>query len=185
MNDHYVQQTNTIIQADTWMLNCLRAVQSLQLDDWFIGAGFVRNKIWDVLHGYCDRTSLNDVDVVYFNGACLDKAADIELEQKLLAVMPDVPWSVTNLARIHLKYEQAPFDNSAHAIAYWPELPTCVGVSLNADQQLIYTAPWGLEPIFSLQVKPNHHANLPPQVFANRVKRKQWQTIWPKLVIGV
>ncbi|WP_345198801.1 nucleotidyltransferase family protein [Kistimonas scapharcae] len=34
--------------------------------DWFIGAVFLRNVIWDHLHRRPDATPLNNVDLVYF-----------------------------------------------------------------------------------------------------------------------
>lgn len=45
-------ELKAIIQNDQEMLRILKIVQSLNLPDWWICAGFIRNKIWDVLHGY-------------------------------------------------------------------------------------------------------------------------------------
>lgn len=166
------------------MMDCLREAAKLHLNDWYIGAGFVRNKIWDVLHGYEQRTPLNDVDVVYFDKTTADKDYDLALEQKLLAAKPGINWSVINLARIHLKYDQAPFRDSTHAISFWPEQPTCIGVRLEPDDEsLSFTAPFGIEVNFSLAVKPNLAANLPPDVYPTRIAAKQWDTIWPLLKI--
>ena len=41
-----------LIAKDEWMMGVLRTARSLHLPDWMIGAGFVRNKVWDYLHGY-------------------------------------------------------------------------------------------------------------------------------------
>jgi len=41
------QDISKIIEADDWMMDVLRAAEKLQLPDWWIGAGFLRNKIWD------------------------------------------------------------------------------------------------------------------------------------------
>ncbi len=181
---NYQDKARDIIQSDQWMMDCLRAAGDLKLKDWYIGAGFVRNKIWDVLHGYNTRTPLNDVDVVYFDNSATHKNADKALEQKLLAVMPGINWSVINLAYIHLRYDQQPFKDSTHAISYWPELPTCIGVRLEDDRHsLSFTAPWGIEHNFSLAVKPNIHVGLPPEVYAKRIADKQWDKIWPRLTL--
>ena len=45
-----------LIQQDKWMMELLNAAKSLNLPDWWICAGFVRSKIWDVLHGFDERT---------------------------------------------------------------------------------------------------------------------------------
>ena len=194
---NYQDKATQMIQSDRWMMDCLSAAADLQLKDWYIGAGFFRNKIWDVLHGYDTRTPLNDVDVVYFDKSHdyensdkdSDKAADLALEQKLLAVMPGINWSVINLAYIHLRYDQQQFKDSEHAISYWPELPTCIGVRLEPnkelnEQTLSFTAPWGIENNFSLEVKPNLNVSLPPEVYAKRIADKQWGRLWPQLRIS-
>ena len=177
------QRASEIISQDDWMMQCLHTVRDLNLNDWYIGAGFVRNKLWDVLHEYPERTPLNDVDVVYFDRINNDPADEKALEQKLLAQMPDVPWSVLNLANIHLRYDQAPFNDTTHAISFWPEVPTCVGVRLEADDTLTFTAPFGMDDIFNLVVKRNHTGNLPAEVYPQRMAKKQWHKIWPKLLI--
>lgn len=180
----YLEQANNIIKSDEWMMNVLRTAAKLQLKDWYIGAGFVRNKIWDVIHDIQTRTPLNDVDLVYFDQECTQDAEDKAFEKQLHNIMPDVPWSVKNQAVIHLRFNQKPFNSSAHAISFWPEIVTCVGVRLNlADDALEFTAPHGLDDIFELKVRPTQDNNVPLSVYQQRVKSKGWQKIWPKLNI--
>ena len=57
-----------LIRADPWMIRVLGAAAALGLPDWMIGAGFVRNKVWDHLHGFANaevRTA--DIDLIYFD----------------------------------------------------------------------------------------------------------------------
>lgn len=61
-----MSDTAVVIEADSIRMECLQAVRALNLPDWFIAAGFVRNAIWDHLHSL-PMTPLNDVDVVYFD----------------------------------------------------------------------------------------------------------------------
>ncbi len=56
-----------LIENDEWMINVLQLAKSLELPDWWICAGFVRSKIWDTLHNYEIRTTIPDVDVIYFD----------------------------------------------------------------------------------------------------------------------
>jgi hypothetical protein len=37
----------------------------VDLPDWFVGAGAIRNTVWDYLHGYTVPTPLADVDVAF------------------------------------------------------------------------------------------------------------------------
>ena len=63
----YGKRVGGIIQRDAFRMRCLHALRDLNLPQGYIGAGFVRNAIWDELHNRAEFTPLNDIDVVYFN----------------------------------------------------------------------------------------------------------------------
>jgi hypothetical protein len=91
-----------LLEAHADLHALLSQVESLDLPDGWIGAGFIRNAVWDVLHGYpIDASRLNDVDVIYFDPADAGEDRDAVLERKLKASAPDVPWQVRNQARMH------------------------------------------------------------------------------------
>lgn len=54
-----------LIQKDSLRMGVLSAVYAARLPDWYIGAGFIRNLVWDHLHDF-PGTPLNDIDVIYF-----------------------------------------------------------------------------------------------------------------------
>src|SRR5829696_6605698 len=84
-------------------------VESLGLPDAWIGAGFIRNSVWDVLHGRTiDVAHLADVDVLYFDPDDTRKEREPEIERRLRNLAPRVPWSVKNQARMHLRNGDAP-----------------------------------------------------------------------------
>ncbi|CAM4208868.1 nucleotidyltransferase family protein [Paenibacillus alkaliterrae] len=72
-----------LIQEDVWMIDILEAVKSLDLPDWWVCAGFVCSKIWDVLHGFTVRTPLPDIDIVYFDNSNIEEIEEKTLEEKL------------------------------------------------------------------------------------------------------
>lgn len=76
------------------MMEILRITKSLNLPDWWVCAGFVRSKIWDVLHDFSERTPLPDVDVVFYDPTNLNETYEKELEKKLKYRRLDIPWSV-------------------------------------------------------------------------------------------
>lgn len=49
-----------LIKNHKYMMDILQIVAALNLPDWWISAGFIKNKIWDVLHDYKTRTEYND-----------------------------------------------------------------------------------------------------------------------------
>lgn len=181
--DPMLAATEDLIRADLWRMECLRAVRSLQLPDWYIGAGFLRNAIWDTLHQKPIRTPLNDVDVVYFDGADVGTSAEALFEARLRALAPEIVWQVRNQARMHVPNGQPPYRDSAHAVAHWPETPTCVGVRLETNDTLTIVAPHGLSENWSLRVAPNPLVPYPAELFNQRVHDKRWLEIWPRLEV--
>jgi hypothetical protein len=168
------------IESDSWMMNVLKIIRDLKLNDCWIGAGFVRNKIWDKKHGK-ERTKLNDIDVIYFDKTKLIKEYDLELEHKLKVIEPNINWSVKNQARMHLRNGQKPYINSNEAISFWPETATSIAVRLNSKNKIEYIAPHGLEDLFNLLVIPTPNFDL--AIYNKRIKNKKWKENWSRLEI--
>jgi len=81
--DLMLTDTVELIRADAWRMQCLAAVAALDLPDSYVGAGFLRNAIWDLLHEKHARTPLNDVDVVYFDSADVTSGTEAQIEAAL------------------------------------------------------------------------------------------------------
>src|SRR4029078_8498846 len=79
----------------------LRAVRSLRLPDWCIAAGFVRNRVWDHMHGIAPPRLAADIDVLYYDASELSKAPEQAYEARLNTLEP-APWQVRNQARMHV-----------------------------------------------------------------------------------
>ncbi|MFA6429691.1 MAG: nucleotidyltransferase family protein [Patescibacteria group bacterium] len=179
-----ISDIESLITDDHWMMTILRHVESLSLPDWYIGAGFVRNKIWDALHGYASRTPLNDIDVVYFDPINISEAHDHHLERQLLTLDPTLPWSVKNQARMHSRNGDAPYTDTVDAFSHWPETATCIGVRL-INGHVEVKAPLGIEDLLALRVRPNPHFLHKIDVYTKRVQSKNWTILWPKLAIDI
>ena len=95
----------------------LDLVRQLELPHWYIAAGYVRNFVWDQLHGYPSPTPLNDIDVIYYDNANLNEAHEKELEAWLNQKTDSSIWSVKNQARMHLKNGNAPYVSITDAIS--------------------------------------------------------------------
>lgn len=171
------------IRQDDIRMQALLAVQTLGLNDWCLAAGFVRNLVWDRLHGHERSTALNDIDVIYFNQDDRSPERDHEYEQRLNALMP-LPWSVKNQARMHLKYDRAPYTSSSDAISYWVEVETAIGATLDNNGELALIAPLGVESLFNYTISANpRHGK--PDVLLARAHEKGWTRRWPGLSIKI
>lgn len=181
----------SLIEKDAWMMRILKTVKELQLPDWWIGAGFVRSKIWDTLHKYKRRTLLPDIDVIYldktdFSPEEEDKftTKSEEKYQKILKKkFPNIHWSVTNQARMHIFHKDKPYKSSEEALAQWVETATCVGVRLNDKNKIILSTPRGIKDLTNLILHPTQPFKDNLKVFYERIEKKQWLKKWPKLKI--
>ena len=161
----------------------LDLVRQLELPHWYIAAGYVRNFVWDQLHGYPSPTPLNDIDVIYYDNANLNEAHEKELEAWLNQKTDSSIWSVKNQARMHLKNGNAPYVSITDAISRWPETVTAVGITLNEDHEIEVIAPYGVQDIFQMKVR---RSPLFPDIdyYRKRVQSKKWQELWPKIQIN-
>jgi uncharacterized protein len=175
-----------LITEDKWMMNILKAAKSLNLPDWWICAGFVRSKIWDTLHNFNVRTPIADIDVIYFDPTNIDELMEKKLEERLKTLMPNIPWSVKNEARMHVKSNMPPYFSSIDAISKFPETATALGVKLDEKDKVILTAPCGIGDVVNLKVKPTSYFTKTKErveIYEDRISKKNWKTIWKNLKV--
>ena len=182
------QRLIALVQSSPDMMAALRAVRSLGLPDWCIGAGAVRNLVWDHLHGKTEPSALADIDVAYFDAADLRPERDARLQARLGELLPGRPWEATNQAAVHLWFEAhfghavQPLGSLAQAVASWPEYATAVGLRLEADDAITVIAPLGLEDLFACVVRRNP-ARVSLATYRQRVAQKRYAERWPRVRI--
>jgi hypothetical protein len=180
--DAHAERVLALIAADPWRMDALRAARALNLPDWAIGAGFVRSRVWDWLDGDRQATMPSDIDLLYFDPADPAPARETALERQLSRTMP-AAWSVTNQARMHEHNGDAPYRSTEDALRHWLETPTCVAVRLDGDDGLALLAPWGLDDLFAMTVRPTPSGCAKPALYRGRVAGKQWDRVWPRVRI--
>jgi len=170
-----------LVREDREMMEILRLVRDLHLPDCWVGAGFVRNKVWDHLQGV--STPRNDIDVIYFNPEDTSLESEDRYWQKLQDKRPELAWSVKNQARMHIYNNEAPYLNSTDSVSHWVESATCVAVTLKENASLALMAPHGIDDLVNMVVRPSPGFNRSLDIYRDRVRRKKWQEIWPNLKI--
>lgn len=161
----------------------LRTAQQLALNDWCLAAGFVRNLVWDRLHGFADVTPLNDIDVIYFDQQDVSVATEKHLEQRLSA-LARLPWSVKNQARMHMMHDHPPYLSSSDAMSYWVETETVIGATLSQDGRVELVAPLSTVELFEFSITPNPRHGC-PEVMLERAESKGWLIRWPRLQLKI
>lgn len=175
------QDILNLISRDNWMMEILHVAEKLDLHDWVIGAGFVRNKVWDYLHGYNKpQVDTADIDLVYYDPNGNDQKADEELSENLQKET-GVKWEVVNEFYAHKWNNLLPYKSTEDALSQWPETVTAIGVKLeNGKLKLI--APYGIDDLVNLVIRPSPRFPDIDKV-KERVKSKKWLEKWPKLKI--
>lgn len=169
-------------------MEALAAVRQLGLGDWCIGAGAVRNLVWDALHERQVASMLADVDVVYFDASDCSPARDEALRQRLAAAVPSLEWEVTNQAGVHRWFEAsfgypvAPLASLEDGVASWPEFATAVGIALDRDGALRVIAPHGLDDLFNMVVRHNP-ARASVASYRERIASKRFAERWPRVTV--
>jgi hypothetical protein len=168
-----------VIPRQPEMMNILRCVEALGLPDCWVGAGFVRNAVWDVFHHRPWSRSHGDIDVVYFHAADVSADRDVEIETSLGRAMPGLPWSVKNQARMHTANGDPPYADTADALRHWPETCTAIAVC-SVESRVELLAPFGVSDLVTLTVSPTPAFAGKLDIYCARMARKQWVRHWPR-----
>jgi len=117
-----------ILASSDWFLATLDRVATVDPPRWWVGAGVIRDLVWDTRFGDgFDPSRLKDVDVAYFDGTDLTTDREVGLASELREMDPSIAWDVKNQAAVHQWYparfglDVQPFQSVSEAVATWPE----------------------------------------------------------------
>jgi len=178
----YAPELHDLLMNDIFRCRILKIVHSLKIDDCWIGAGFVRNAVWNTIH---DMPSVHDgdIDVIWFDREAT-KSKDIAIEKRLSELDPTVKWSVKNQARMHVRNRDKEYTSAIDATKYWPETATAVAVRWLDQSRCEIAAPYGLDDLYHLKIRPTPaFRGRKRHIFDKRVEEKGWLSIWPQLEI--
>ena len=168
------------------MMRCLAVLAAHGPEGAWIGAGFVRNAVWD--HLSRQDTEANppaDLDVVFHDLAIATAEHDARIEAALSITAPDLPWSVRNQARMHERNGHRPYRDVADALTHWPETATAIAARLG-PQGVEILAPFGVEDVLEMIIRPTPAFRTKPEIPLARLEAKGWLTRWPRLrVVGL
>jgi len=177
-------QLQSLIASDPRRMRVLHIVKALGLPDCWIAAGVVRNRVWDHLHEYLESPLPQDIDVIWFDPNEPTAQRDAALEQALRQKDGTLDWSLKNQARMHERNADQPYRSALDAMRYWPETATAVGVRLGEEENIEVAAPFGLDDLFNLIVRPTPRFTAEKHpIYLDRIRSKHWLTHWPRLQI--
>lgn len=174
------QDILNLIKNDKWMMDILHKAEVLNLPDWIIGAGFVRNKVWDYLHGYSKpKTDTADIDLIYYDPNGNDEKADEKLSRELKNDT-GINWEIVNEFYAHVWNGLPSYKSAEDAISTWPETATSIGVKIEGGE-LNLVAPYGISDLVNLILRPSPKFPDGIERVKERAKEKRWLEKWPRL----
>lgn len=177
-----------IVRADARLMQLLRAARTVDLPQWRVVAGCIYQTVWNALTGRPPGTGINDYDVIYFDDTDLSEDAERAVEARLRATVPyfEAPLEVRNQARVHLWFEDyfgipySPLSSADEALTRYASTTHAVGIRLTAGDGFDVVAPFGLDDVFSMTVRPNYAL---PNKITHEKKAARARTVWPELRI--
>ena len=111
-----------------------------------------------------------------------DASEDRKIEAALRTLDSSVAWEVKNQARMHLRNDDAPYVSATDAMRCWPDTATAVAVRRSDQDHCDIAAPFGLDDLFGLIVRPTpRFADDKRQRYHDRIQAKGWLETWPLL----
>ncbi|AZS22683.1 MULTISPECIES: nucleotidyltransferase family protein [unclassified Caulobacter] len=162
LEDRFIE----IVRGVPTTMRVLETVRALDLPDWMVFSGAVYQPVWNQLTGRAPDYGIKDYDVAYHDDSDTSyEAEDVVIKRVAAAFEPPLRdlVEVRNQARVHLWFNKKfgadepypPLENSAAALKRFVATAFCVGVRLEPDDRLSVWAPFGLEDLFALRLRPN------------------------------
>ena len=177
-----------IVRAQPELMQVLTTVRTLGLSDWRIFSGAVYQAVWNALTGRAIGYGIKDYDLGYFDTDTSYDAEDVVIRRVAAAFEPPLCdlVEVRNQARVHLWFHDRfgepyePLSGTDEALSRFVAPAFAVGVRLEADDRITVAAPFGLDDLFDMTLRPN----------PNRPRAKGWDKAvasaharWPELTV--
>ncbi|WP_309643592.1 nucleotidyltransferase family protein [Phenylobacterium sp.] len=176
-----------ILRAAPSLMTVMETARRLDLPDWLLFSGAIYQRAVNHLTGRDPDYGIKDYDLAYFDPDTSYEAEDLVIKRVAAAFEPPLREmvEVRNQARVHLWFEgkfgepYAPLAASAEALERFTSTTFAVGARLEPDGRMTIVAPFGLDDIFALRLRPN-----PTRRTNGFVRTAQAaQARWPELKI--
>jgi hypothetical protein len=173
----------SIIRSDPDLIRLLECLREAALPQWRLVSGCLYQTVWNVLTHRPRGTGIQDFDVIYFDAGDLSWEAE---DAVIRRVTSPGPLQIRNQARVHLWYEQhfgapyAPLTTADEALTRYPATVQAVGVRMEDNGRLDIVAPFGLDDLFAMVMRPNPAFPHRPTFDAKSARARQ---IWPEVSV--
>ena len=148
------EELEALVREDRWRMRVLHLLADLDLEDAYVTGCFARDAVWDAAHRRAPQP-VDPVEVTYVDRARTGLDIDAQLQVELSARAPKKAWKVENAAR-----RGADVRTVHGALRGAPDTTRAVGVRFTRGGNLEILAPYGLEDVFGLILRPTRGGTL-------------------------
>jgi hypothetical protein len=182
------QRFAAIIHSDPGLMHLLERLRALELPQWRLVAGCLYQTVWNTLTDRPRGAGIKDYDVIYFDADDRSWEAEDTVIRRVAAATQDCvgPVQVRNQARVHLWFADRFGCNypqlscADESLCYYASLVHAVGVRMTEDGHLDIAAPFGLEDVFAMRIRPNRALD---NATSHTEKAARAKANWPQIVI--
>lgn len=182
------RRLEAIVRSDPDLMRLLVRLREIRLPEWRLVAGCLYQTVWNALTGRPRGTGIQDYDLIYFAGEDLSWEAEDDVIRRVAAATLGCvgPVEVRNQARVHLWFERrfgaqySPLSSADEALQRYASVVHAIGIRLEADDRLDIAAPFGLDDLFAMVIRPNRVIE---NAASHTRKAERAQAIWPEIVV--
>jgi hypothetical protein len=177
-----------ILEKNRSLQQILDNASKLNMPNWYVGAGGIAQTVWNVKHNFEPEFGIKDYDLVYYDASDTSAEAQDSFTRKGREIFQNIvtPVEIVNEARVHIWYAQEfgreirPYVSVEDAISTWPTTATSTGVRKEGDGSYAIFAPYGLDDLLNLVVRPNRML-ITEEIYNKKIER--WTKLWPNLKV--
>ncbi len=181
-----IEDLKEILFKNENLKELLKRLEKSRLKNYYVAAGAINQTVFNYFHNYKIDANIKDYDIVYYDNDLSYEKEDkiIKYLKKLLSDL-NIELDIKNEARVHIWYnkkygcKRMPYTSLEDAISRWGTTITCIGVRLE-NNNLIVTAPYGLNDLFNMIIRPVKLDFLEKDY---NEKISKWQDKWPNLKV--
>lgn len=188
MTDALEARFKRIIREDPLARGAIDAAHASSLPDAWVVSGVLYNAVWNGLTGRPSGHGVRDVDVAYFDASDLSYAAE---DAAIRAAAPHfaalgAPVEIRNQARVHLWFPERfgqPYPalkSVQDGVDRYASIAHAVAARTTAEAALEVYAPFGLEDVFAMRLRPNRVLD---NAETHHRKGARAQALWPEVTV--
>ncbi|MBD2693516.1 nucleotidyltransferase family protein [Anabaena catenula] len=149
-----IQTSLKIILADSIIGTVLPEIALLDLPNWWLAGGAVRNTVWHSIFGTECGLVINDFDIAFFDDGG-NRSQELAAKATLTAKFPDYVFDIKNQSSFaRWRDGRRTYSSVEDGIKDWLHTATAVGVKIDTQGEWQFFTPYGLDDLFAGIIRP-------------------------------